>query len=142
MIDPFPIITLSVDAKPIRCPSRFRSEADRLFIQDEVKKLCKSGVIEPSRSPWRSQVVVVSNNSHKKRMCIDYASTVNRFTVPDAYPIPIIAQLLSTVATWTWYSYIDLKSAYYQLRLLPEEKHLTAFEAGDRLWQFNSCHLG
>ena len=44
--------------------------------------------------------------------------------------------MLLKVSSWEWFSYIDLKSACHQLRLLEEEKHRSAFEANRDLWQF------
>ena len=141
-MEPFPIVTLQKDAVPIRCASRFRSTEDQIFIREEIKRLREAGVIEESQSPWRAQVVVSKTANHRKRLCIDYASTVNRFTIPDGYPIPIIEQLLLKVSTWKWFSYIDLKSAYHQLLLLDGEKPLTAFEADNKLWQFTRLPFG
>ena len=140
-VEPFAIIVLEPNATPIRCPSRIRSREDNEFIRKEVTKLLTQGIIEPSSSPWRSQVVVAKNKD-KKRMCIDFASTVNRYTVPDAYPIPVIENLLQKVSKWKFYSYIDLQSAYHQLRLKDDEKHLTAFEANGRLYQFRRLPFG
>ena len=40
------------------------------------------------------------------------------------------------MSSWERFSYIDLKSAYHQLRLLEEEKHLTLFEANGVLCQY------
>ena len=141
-IDPFPIITLTEDASPVRCPSRFRTESDKQFIAGEIAKLLKTGIIEESQSPWRSQVVISTTANHKKRLCIDYASTLNRFTIPDVYPIPVIDELLSRVSNWKWYSYIDLKSAYHQLRLRKVEQPVTAFEANGKLYQFTRLAFG
>lgn len=141
-LEPFPIVILQDNATPIRCPSRFRSEEDQKFIREEVQKLEKAGVIEKSQSPWRAQVVVSKTANHRKRMCIDYSTTVNPYTIPDAYPIPVIEQLILKVCPWKWFSYIDLKSAYHQLRLLDEEKPLTAFEANGDLWQFTRLPFG
>ena len=140
-VEPFAIITLDPNATPIRCPTRFRSKEDNEFIRKEVNKLLEQGIIEPSSSPWRSQVVVAKNNE-KRRMCIDFASTINRFTIPDAYPIPVIDNLLQKVSKWKHYSYVDLKSAYHQLLLKDDEKHLTAFEANGRLYQFRRLPFG
>ena len=44
--------------------------------------------------------------------------------------------MLSRVSNWKWYSYIDLKSAYHQLRFRKAEQPLTAFEANGNLYQF------
>ena len=141
-IDPFPIITLTEDAVPVRCPSRFRTESDKQFIADEISKLLKAGIIEESQSPWRSQVVISTTANHKKRLSIDYASTINRFTIPDGYPIPVIDELLPRVSNWKWYSYIDLKPAYHQLSLGKAEQPLTAFEANGKLYQFTRLAFG
>ena len=51
-------------------------------------------------------------------------------------------QLSLKVSSWKWFSYIDLKSAYHQLRLLEKEKDLTVFEANGELWQFTRLPFG
>ena len=141
-IDPFPIFTLTEDAVPVRYASRFKTELDKQFIADEISKLLKAGIVEESQSPWRSQVVISTTANHKKRLCIDYASTINRFFNPDGYPIPVIDELLSRVSNWKWYSYIDLKSAYHQLRLRKAKQPITAFEANGKLYQFTRLAFG
>ena len=41
-----------------------------------------------------------------------------------------------------WYSTLDLKSAYHQIALQPEDKKYTAFEADGRLFQFTRVPFG
>jgi hypothetical protein len=71
------------------------------FIQQEVNQLLSEGIIEPSNSPWRAQVVVVKDplNRHKKRLCIDYSQTVNQYTELDAYPLPRIDDMINNLAS-------------------------------------------
>ena len=88
---------LSPDAKPVASKSRRYNQEDQAFIEAEVGRLLAADVIEPSRSPWRAQVLVVKQKD-KKRLVIDYSSTVNRFTVLDAYPLPNIEDLVNKVA--------------------------------------------
>ena len=46
-----------------------------------VDKLLEQDVIEPSVSPWRAQVLVTKDGAnHKRRMVVDYSTTVNPFT--------------------------------------------------------------
>ena len=78
---------LDPDMKPISIKSRRHSESDSKFIEAEIERLLKEEVIEPSLSPWRAQVLVISNESRKRRMCIDYSRTIKRFTFLDAYPL-------------------------------------------------------
>ncbi|ROT74721.1 hypothetical protein C7M84_006746 [Penaeus vannamei] len=69
--------------------SRRYSTEDREFIEEEVQRLLKEGIIEPSNSPWRAHVVV-KGESRKKRLAIDYSETINKFTLLDSYPFPRI----------------------------------------------------
>ena len=53
--------------KPITTKSKRCREGDRLFIQTEIEKMIKEGVIEESTSPWRAQVLIVTNERQKKK---------------------------------------------------------------------------
>ena len=106
---------LTPDCKLIASKSRKYNNADQKFIQSEVQRLLQKGIIEPSTSPWRAQVIVTKDPRAKKRLVIDYSQTVNRFTQLDAYPLPKIDELVNKIATYRVYSTIDLKSAYHQV---------------------------
>lgn len=141
-IAPVSVIPLKPDAKPVRAPSRWYSREQRDFIEEEVRKLLRDGKIRPSRSSWRSQVVVVKNEQGKQRLVVDYASTINQQTERDAYPIPLMQGLLDKVSEWTCFSKIDLRAAYHQVPLEPREHHLTAFEANGKLYEFTHIPFG
>ena len=125
-----------------RASSRRHSCADKAFIQAETKRLWEEGKISSSNSSWRSQVFVVRELNRKPRMVIDYAQTVNRITPLDAFPIPLVSDLLDTVSKFNFFSYIDLKDAFHQFQLDASERYLTAFEADGRLWEFNCIPFG
>jgi transposase InsO family protein len=134
---------LDANCRPIATHSRKFCADDREFIQQETDQLLKAGVIEPSISPWRAQVVVVKNNNqHRKRMVIDYSQTVNRFTQHDAYPLPLIDELVHRVSQNKVFSVLDLKSAYHQIPMKQDEKLYTAFEANGQLYQFTRMPFG
>ena len=78
---PEPFANLTADCHPIATKSRRYSHDDLAFIDKEVQRLLKEGIIEPSRSLWRAQVVVTKDENHKKRMAIDYSQTINKFTL-------------------------------------------------------------
>ena len=84
-------------------------------------------MIEPSNSPWRAQVLVVTEQSGKRRMVIDYSRTINRFTQLDAYPLPRIDEIVNELAQYRVFTTVDLKSAYHQLELNPRDREFTAF---------------
>ena len=82
-IEPEPIIDLTDDAVPIRSPSRSYSPEDQEVIRKTVKLLLENGIVEESRSQWRSQPVIVSKRGGGKRMTVDYSmlSTLPRLTI-------------------------------------------------------------
>ena len=132
---------LRADCKPIATKSRFYSKENRSFIRDEIKRLLDEGIIEPSNSPWRAQVVVVTQND-KRRMVVDYSETINKYTYLDAFPLPNLDALVNQIAKFRYYSKIDLCSAYHLVPLREEKKHFTAFEADGNLYQFNCISFG
>ena len=130
---------LSDNVRPIATPSRRYNQDDLAFIKSEVQKLINDGVIEPSESPWRAQVLVTKSETHKRRMVVDYSQTINRFTELDAYPLPRIDEQINKLAQCKIFSTLDLKSAYHQVPLAKEDRTFTAFEADGKLYQF--CRL-
>ena len=135
---------ISSDAKPIACKSRRFSQSEKQFIEREIKHLLEEGIIEPSSSPWRAQVLVVNNdnNIHRRRLVVDYSRTINKYTMLDAYPLPNLDELAHKVAQFSVYSSYDLKSAYHQVPLHESDKIYTGFEASGRLYQFTRIPFG
>ena len=60
------------------------------------------------------------------RMCIDYRA-LNAQTQKNRYPLPRIDDLFDQLQGAKYFSSIDLQSAYYQVRLKPEDVPKTAF---------------
>ncbi|KHJ41999.1 reverse transcriptase [Trichuris suis] len=103
---------------------------------NEIQKLLKEGVIEPSNSPWRAQVLVTKDEERKSRLVIDYSKTIDRFTLLDSYPLPRIDVMVQNMAKYKFFSTIDLKSAYQQVPIHPVDEPFTAFEVAGGLYQF------
>ena len=142
-IEPFPLFAnLSDDVHPIACKTRKYSKPEVRFIDSEIARLHKEGIIEPSNSPWRAQVLVTGLDKPKPRLVIDYSRTINKFTLQDAYPLPNRDTIANKVASFRVFSAFDLRSAYHQIPILDHEKPYTAFEASGRLWQFKSIPFG
>ena len=133
---------LTKDCRPITTKSRRHSNADCRFISTEIRRLLAEGIIEPSTSPWRAQVVVTSNENHKKRMCIDYSQTINKFTLLDGYPLPRMKDVINKVSQYHVFSTLDLKNAYHQVELPKEARIYAAFEADGQLFQFTRLPFG
>ena len=134
---------LTADCRPVAAKRRNYSAVDRKFIDNEVRRMLKEGIIEQSTSPWRAQVVVTRETAnHKKRLAIDYSETINRFTLLDGYPLPRIEDTVNNIAQVKVFSMIDLRSAYHQVAIPEKDKPYTAFQAGNGFYQFTRIPFG
>ena len=134
---------LTPDCRPVAVRSRKQTPSNRKFIKETVKKLFEDGIIRRSTSTWRAQVLVTKEDeTHKKRMVVDYKQTINRFTELDAYPLPDAEEMVRDISQYSWFSTFDLKSAYHQVPIREDERKYTAFEADGGLWEFNRMPFG
>lgn len=109
-----------VFAKPRRLPP------DRLALaKNEFRELCKQGVCRPSSSSWCSPLHMVPKPNNEWRICGDYRA-LNNVSIPDRYPIPLIQDLSYNLNGKTIFSVIDLRKAFYQIPVNPEDIPKTA----------------
>ncbi|BES97074.1 Hypothetical protein NTJ_09888 [Nesidiocoris tenuis] len=105
--------------------------------------MVEQDVIEPSKSPWASPVVLIPKKDGSTRFCIDFRK-VNRITKKYSYTLPFfIQELLDTLGGSQWFCTIDLKSGYWQIALKEEDREKTAFSLYRKgLWQFKVMPFG
>ena len=131
--------------KPIAIKSRRFSYEDKEFIASKSKEWLTNDIIEECRSRWRTQHVVTkpSDDGHvRKRLCVDYSQTINKYTEMDAYPFPRIDDMMHQLASYCYFATFDLKPAYHQILIVPSQRKYTAFEANVRLFQFKRIPFG
>jgi hypothetical protein len=125
------IIELEEGAKPVittpyRHPKKYKDE-----IEKAIKELLDMGHIRPSSSPFASSVVLVKKKDGTMRMCIDFRA-LNKKTIKNRYPIPRIDELLDELHGAIYFTKIDLRSGYHQIKMREEDISKTAFR----------CHYG
>lgn len=65
-----------------RIPFSVRKE-----VAKQLKKIQEMAVIQPSKSPWSTTVVLVHKKDGSHRFCIDYYK-LNSVTKTDSFPLP------------------------------------------------------
>ena len=123
-------IDFSIDLVPGATPvsrAPYRMSPPKLMeLKMQLQELLDKGYIKPSVSPWGALVLFAKNNDETFRMCIDYRQ-LNRFTIKNRYPLPVIDDLFDQVRGASVFSKIDLRTGYHQLRIKEEDISKTAF---------------
>ena len=58
---------------------------------------------------------------------MDY-SMLNSLTIKSKFPIPVIDELLDELSAARWFSCLDLRAGFNQIRLAPGKEHKIAFQ--------------
>src|SRR5438128_4769594 len=75
------------------------------------------------------------------RMCIDYRS-LNEVTIKNKYPLPRIDDLFDQLKGARFFSNINLRSGYYQVKIRPQDATKTAFVSRYGLYEFLAMSFG
>nr|GEX20351.1 putative reverse transcriptase domain-containing protein [Tanacetum cinerariifolium] len=86
---------------------------------NQLKELYDKGIIRLSSLPWGASVLFVKKKDGSFRVCIDYRE-LNKLTVKNRYPLPMIDDLFDQLQGSSVYLKIDLRSGYHQLRVHEE----------------------
>nr|GEW57954.1 reverse transcriptase domain-containing protein [Tanacetum cinerariifolium] len=107
----------------------------------QLKELQDKGFIRPSSSPWGAPVLFVKKKDGSFRMCIDYKE-LNKLTVNNRYPLPRIDDLFDQLHGSHFFSKIDLRSGYHQLRVHEDDIPKTAFRTRYGHFEFTAMPFG
>lgn len=134
-------IPLVAGAKPVNLrPYRYKP-ALKNEIEKQVAEMLQTGVIQHSQSPISSPALLVKKKDGTWRLCIDYRQ-LNALTVKSKYPFPIIEELLDELSGSQWFSKLDLRAGYHQIRMAKGEEHKTAFQTHSGHYEYKVMSFG
>ena len=138
------VVTHQIDtgnSRPVKQVLRRHPPPHQEEIDRQLKSMSEQDIIEPSKSPWASNVVIVKKKDGAMRFCIDYRQ-LNDVTVKDSYPLPKIVDCLDALSKGKFFSAFDLRSGYFQVSMDERDKEKTSFVTRSGLFQFKVLPFG
>ncbi|GJT63943.1 putative reverse transcriptase domain-containing protein [Tanacetum coccineum] len=144
-LPPFREIEFRIELIPRAVPiakSPYRLAPSELEeLSRKLKELQDKGFIRPSTSPWGASVLFVKKKHGSFRICIDYRE-LNKLTIKNRYPLTRIDDLFDQLQGSQFFSKIDLRSRYHQLRVHEDDIPKTAFRTRYGHFEFTVMPFG
>ena len=122
---------------PVYNLSPLELEVLRKYIDDNLKK----GFIKHSQSPAGAPILFVKKSDGSLRLCVDYRG-INKITIKNRYPLPLIPELLDKVGKAKYFTGLDMRDGYHLLRMGVGEEWKTAFCSRYGLFEYNVVPFG
>jgi hypothetical protein len=130
------VIKLKDDVKLRKAKPYSLSLDQEKALKEYLDKYSAKGYIRKSQSKISSPILFVPKRDGGKRLCVDFRK-VNEATIPNHYPLPRIDEMVDRLQGMQWFTAVDIRDAYYRIRMAPGEEEKTAFTTSRYgLWEY------
>lgn len=126
---------------PIYSNARRLSYSEKQKVQDTIEDLLTQNIIRPSNSPYASPIVLVKRKNGDTRLCIDYRN-LNKVTARDNFPLPLIEDCLEILEGKQYFTTIDLKNGFHQIKMAPDSIKYTSFVTPNGQYEYMKMPFG
>ncbi|UYV67076.1 hypothetical protein LAZ67_4003830 [Cordylochernes scorpioides] len=146
--NPKEIKTTSIETKiilktevPLYQHPRRLSQKEAQEVDAQINEWLKQGIIQKSNSEYASPIVLVKKKNGKTRICVDYRK-LNKETVKDRYPLPLIEDQIDKLQAARLFSTIDLKNGFFHIPVAEDSRKLTSFVVPNGQYEFLKTPFG
>jgi hypothetical protein len=134
-------ISLEPMAQPVNSRPYRYSPLQKDEIEHQIAEMIAAGVIVPSMSPYASPVLLVKKKDGQWWFCVDYRK-LNAITIKNKFPLLIVDELLDELAGSQFFSKLNLRAGYHQIRMREGDEDKTAFKTHSGHFQFRVMPFG
>ena len=135
-------IELKSGAKLVKAYMPRLSAKLQSVVREQIADMLAQRVISPCNTGFTSPLLVIPKPGRRSwRIVIDF-KILNANIKQKTWPLPRPLDLIKKLAGKAWYCVADLKSAYWQIKLHPDCRHLTAFNSMDKQYSYESLPMG
>jgi hypothetical protein len=114
------------DALPARQRAYRVAPSQETLIREGVNELLQRRLIRESNSDYGAPVVMVPKKDGRYRFCVSYKKLNEQLKDP-AWPMPHLFDALTRLGRSRYFSTLDMKSGYHQIKVADADQHKTAF---------------
>ena len=128
-------IELKKDA-PATLPGKIYAltQDEQKALQEFIKEHVQKGYIRPSKSPYATPFFFIKKKDGRLRPVQDYRR-LNKWTIRNRYPLPLISELISRVQGASLFSKFDIRWGYNNVRIKEGDEWKAAFITNQGLFE-------
>lgn len=129
------------DNSPLKCRTYPIPQTYQSQVEKEITILLEQGIIERSTSYYINPITIVRKSDGSLRICLD-AREINKRILP-SFENPLNIDILITkCGNGKIFSKLDLKAAFWLIRLSEDSKQYCAFSINGNVYQFTVSPFG
>ena len=135
------LIQLEPRTAPVSKPPYKMAPPELEEMKKQIMSLLEKGYIRPSSSPWGCPSLFVIKKDHSLRMVV-YYQPLNARTIKNKYPLPMIDILFDQLNGAKFFSKVNLRLGYHQIRIREGDIPNTAFSTWYGPYEYTVMSFG
>ena len=111
------------------------------MFEEYTRTMIESGQLRVSNSPYGAMALIVRKKDGTARVVIDYRG-LNDLTIKNKYPLPLMDEMFDRVTGATYFTKIDLRSGFHQIRIDDADCEKTAFRTRYGSFEYRVLPMG